>query len=120
MERWVALADERLAGSGVRCLVSGGNDDFFEVDDVLRTSSVIEVPEGRVVDIDGHELIGLGYANPTPWDCPRDLPEPELGDKLERSPAKSGTWSARSSTFTFLPMAGGSISRRRSTRTSDS
>ena len=84
IERWVALADERLAGSGVRCLVSGGNDDFFEVDDTLRTSSVIEVPEDRVVDLDGHELIGLGYANPTPWDCPRDLPEPDLGAKLER------------------------------------
>jgi Icc-related predicted phosphoesterase len=84
IERWVALADERLAGSGVRCLVSGGNDDFFEVDDALRASSVIEVPEDRVVDLDGHELIGLGYANPTPWDCPRDLPEPDLGEKLER------------------------------------
>ena len=83
IERWVALADERLGGTGVRCLVSGGNDDFFEVDDVLRASAVIEVPEGRVVEIDGHELIGLGYANETPWDCPRDLPEPDLAVKLE-------------------------------------
>jgi uncharacterized protein len=83
VERWVALADERLAGTGVRCLVSGGNDDFFEVDDVLRSSSTIEVPENRVVEVGGHELIGLGYANPTPWDCPRDLPEPDLAAKLD-------------------------------------
>jgi len=84
IERWVALADERLAGTGVRVLVSGGNDDFFEVDDALRTSAVIEVPEERVVDLGGHELIGLGYANQTPWDCPRDLPEPALAAKLEQ------------------------------------
>jgi Icc-related predicted phosphoesterase len=43
----------------------------------------MEVPEERVVEIEGHELIGLGYANPTPWDCPRDLPEEQIASKLE-------------------------------------
>lgn len=84
VERWVALAETRLASQQVRCFVSGGNDDFFEVDDILRQSSVIEVPEGRVVEL-GHgiEMFGLGYANPTPWNCPRDIPEADLAAKID-------------------------------------
>src|SRR5262249_2079815 len=31
----------------------------------------------------GYTLAGLGYANLTPWDCPRDLPDPELAIKIE-------------------------------------
>ncbi len=32
---------------------------------------------------DGFELFGFGYANMTPWSCPRDIPDEELGVKLE-------------------------------------
>src|ERR1700739_1858082 len=34
VERWMELADERLAGTGIRCIVCPGNDDQLEVDDV--------------------------------------------------------------------------------------
>src|SRR6185436_10277315 len=50
-EEWMAEADEKLRGTGVRCFVSGANDDFFEIDDALRKSEVIEDPNGRVIDI---------------------------------------------------------------------
>ncbi|MGV1049799.1 MAG: metallophosphoesterase family protein [Solirubrobacterales bacterium] len=83
-EGWVALADERLAGSPVRCIVNCGNDDFFEIDDVLEASTAIDVPEGRVLELgSGLEMIGVGYANLTPWNCPRDLPEPELAAHID-------------------------------------
>ena len=84
LERWVELADARLRNQNVRCFVSGGNDDLFEVDDILSRSEVIEVPEGRIVDLwDGIEMFGLGYSNITPWNCPRDIPEEELATKIE-------------------------------------
>ncbi len=80
---WMQMADERLRGSGVRCFVSGANDDFFEVDAVLAQSEVVEDPNGRVVSLDGGlELMGMGYGNPTPWPCPRDVPEEELADRI--------------------------------------
>jgi Icc-related predicted phosphoesterase len=83
-ERWMELAANKLRGSGVRCFVSGANDDFFEVDDVLLRADYVECPEGRVVDLDGgFQLASVGYGNPTPWNCPRDIPEPELADKIE-------------------------------------
>jgi Icc-related predicted phosphoesterase len=83
VRHWTQLADERLSGSGVRCLVSGGNDDFFEVDEVLAASEVVEDPNCRLVELDGFELIGLGYANPTPWNCPRDISEEEISVRVE-------------------------------------
>jgi Icc-related predicted phosphoesterase len=83
-ERWMELAAAKLRGSGVRCFVSGANDDFFEVDDVLLRAEVVECPEGRVVDLDGgFQMASIGYGNPTPWNCPRDIPENELADKIE-------------------------------------
>ncbi len=84
VRRWVELADQRLAGLDVRCFVQGANDDFLEVDDVLRTSGRIEVPEGRVVDLEGFQMLSVGYGNPTPWNCPRDISEEELLERIER------------------------------------
>ena len=36
--QWLAYADEKLAGTGIRCYVSPGNDDMFELDDLVRAS----------------------------------------------------------------------------------
>ena len=83
VEEWVRLADERLAGQNVRCLISAGNDDLFEVDEVLKSSKTIEALDGEIVDLDGFEMLGLGYSNPTPWDCPRDITEEQLAAKID-------------------------------------
>jgi uncharacterized protein len=86
--QWVAEADEKLRGTGVRCFVSGANDDFFEVDDVIARSEVIEDPNGTVIELEGgFELMGMGYGNPTPWACPRDIPERELADRIDKTAA---------------------------------
>lgn len=76
---WTELAAERLRGPSPRVLISGGNDDFWEVDDVLRAAQRVECPDRDVVDVgEGLEILSLGAANETPWNCPRDLPEPDL------------------------------------------
>ncbi len=93
VEEWLIEADEKLRGTGVRCFVSGANDDFFEVDDALRKSEAIEDPNGRVIDIgDGYELLGMGYGNPTPWPCPRDIPEEQLAARIPSSACTSRRW----------------------------
>ncbi len=83
VEEWVELADQRLKGQNVRCFVSAGNDDFFEVDEALGNSETIEEHDGRVVDLGGFEMFGLGCANITPWKCPRDIPEEELKARID-------------------------------------
>lgn len=96
VEEWVAEADEKHRGSGVRVFVSGANDDFYEVDDVLGRSEVIEDPNGKVIDLDGGlQILGMGYANMTPWACPRDIPEDDLAARIDavaaaaRDPART-------------------------------
>jgi uncharacterized protein len=82
---WMRLAEERLGRTEVKCYISPGNDDLFDVDPVLNSSSYVINPEEKVVSIDGeHEMITLGYANHTPWNSPREVDEDELGRKIER------------------------------------
>ena len=84
VEEWMRLAEERLAKTDVVCYISPGNDDLFEVDPILDSSSYVINPEGKAVSIDGeHEMITLGYTNHTPWNSPREVDEDELGKKIE-------------------------------------
>lgn len=86
---WVRLAEDRLAKTGVSCYISPGNDDIFDIDPVLSSSSYVANPEGRVVSIDAdHEMITLGYTNHTPWNSPREVDEDELGKMIEGMAAK--------------------------------
>jgi Icc-related predicted phosphoesterase len=83
VERWMGMADERLAAGSVECYVSGGNDDEPEIDEILNGAARVICPEGRVVRVgDQFEMAGLGYANQTPWNCPRDISEEELARRI--------------------------------------
>ncbi len=83
VRRWVDMAEDRLGQAGTTIMVSGGNDDFYEVDEVLAASSVVQNPDGTILDLgDGFQIMGIGYGNPTPWNCPRDIPEPDLAAKI--------------------------------------
>jgi Icc-related predicted phosphoesterase len=89
LDEWAALAEERLAGTGIRCFVTGGNDDYQDVLDALpheKTGSEAMVNcEGDVAHIDDqHTMISLGWSTPTPWDTPREVTDDELGVMIEK------------------------------------
>ena len=84
LEMWVAWADERLAGSGIQCIVCPGNDDQPDIDEILATSKEILVGEGNVIDMPGgYQLVSSGWTNLTPWDTPREEDEPALRQRIE-------------------------------------
>lgn len=84
LKSWINLADERLKGTDVKCYISPGNDDIFELDSVLRDTEHVVNPEGRVVELAGkYEMITLGYANSTPWNSPREVSEERLLEMIE-------------------------------------
>ena len=83
VERWMNLAAEKLAGSGVRCFVCPGNDDEFEVDDVIRKAAAVELGEGRLIEIDGFAMISTGWSNPTPWNTHREESEEKLKERID-------------------------------------
>lgn len=83
-QRWMDYADEKLAGTGIRCYVCPGNDDMFELDAVIAASKHVELAEGRVIPLDGHhEMISTGWSNPTPWDTYREEEEEALQQRIE-------------------------------------
>jgi hypothetical protein len=83
VERWMALADERLADSGIRCIVSPANDDMFEIDPIIDGAARVELGEANTIDLDGLSLVSTGWANPTPWNTFREMPEPELRARID-------------------------------------
>jgi len=88
VERWMGMAAEKLRGTGVRCFVCPGNDDEMEVDEVVRRSELVELGEGRMVDIEGFSMISTGWSNPTPWKTHREDSEEELGQRIEKMAAQ--------------------------------
>jgi hypothetical protein len=84
VQRWMDYADQKLAGTGIRCYVCPGNDDIFEIDSVIESSKYVENIEGRVLQLDEHhELISSGWSNPTPWKTHREESEEALKVRLE-------------------------------------
>jgi Icc-related predicted phosphoesterase len=85
LSRWLDIAEERLRGTGIRCYVQPGNDDPYEVDSVFRASETIQNVDGRLIQLDDdHEMINVGAANQTPWNCPRDKTEEQLEEMIEK------------------------------------
>ena len=82
--RWMALAEERLSGTGVECYISPGNDDPLAIDTILNQGGLVVNPEERVVTLRGEwEMISFGTTNITPWNSPREIPEDLLEDRLD-------------------------------------
>ncbi|HXB05068.1 MAG TPA: metallophosphoesterase [Candidatus Angelobacter sp.] len=83
VDRWMGMAADKLRGTGIRIFVCPGNDDEMEVDDVIRRSDVVELGEGRVVEIEGWSMISTGWSNHTPWNTHREETEEKLGERIE-------------------------------------
>jgi uncharacterized protein len=83
VEAWMALADERLGGTGIRCVVSPANDDMFEIDPIIDRAEHVQLGEANTIQLDGFTLVSTGWANPTPWKTFRELPEDELRTRID-------------------------------------
>lgn len=77
VRRWVVIADEKLAGTGVHLYAIPGNDDAFDIDDALSGEHVTRV-DNAVVQVDGYQLLSSSWGNPSPWHTPREKQDPEL------------------------------------------
>ena len=83
LDRWLDMADGKLRGGQIPCILNGGNDDIFEIDNIIESSPCVSFAEGKLLDLDGFSLVSMGWTNPTPWDTYREAPEPELAAKIE-------------------------------------
>ena len=84
MQRWMEYADARLEGAHLPCYVCPGNDDMFEIDDIIKQSQHVELVEGKIIQLDEHhEMINAGWSTPTPWITPREESEDQLRQRIQ-------------------------------------
>ena len=91
LSHWVDLAEERLSGTGIKCFVTGGNDDDWDVLSVMKregAQSFIACENEMVMVDDDHSMISVGISTPTPWNTPRETSEEELARMIEEMAAK--------------------------------
>jgi Icc-related predicted phosphoesterase len=88
VDNWISQAEDRFKHSKVRVFASAANDDDLEVDTLLKKSSIVQDPNGDVVDLgNGYHIMGMGWGNPTPWNCPRDTSEEDLSRRIDAAAA---------------------------------
>jgi len=91
LERWLSLAEEKLAGTGGTMYLCGGNDDEPSVLRALdeHDGEHVVASEGKMVELDGeHTMVTVGLSTVTPWDTPREASEEEISAAIEAEVAK--------------------------------
>jgi Icc-related predicted phosphoesterase len=85
MRAWLELAAERLEGTGVPVFLIPGNDDPYELDEVLEESPYCINVDGKVAEVPGGlEVLGMGKSNSTPWHTPRETSEEMMREEILR------------------------------------
>jgi Icc-related predicted phosphoesterase len=82
VREWCDYAASKLAGTGVRFITAPGNDDFLEIDEILRAAPHIEFHEMEVTEISGYEMLHCGGSNKTPWDTEREYTEEQYEQRF--------------------------------------
>jgi len=91
LTHWVNFAEERLKGTGIKCFVTGGNDDEWEVLNAMKeqaTESFFACENEMVYIDEDHTMISVGISTPTPWNTPREVSEEELGKLIDEMAVK--------------------------------
>ena len=84
MKRWLDYADSKLTGTSLRAFVCPGNDDMFEIDNLIKQSKCVTLAEGQVFQLDEHhEMINSGWSTPTPWHTHREESEDQLRARIQ-------------------------------------
>ena len=83
MERWITIADERLKGSGIACYIMPGNDDCYEIDEVISGAEHVINPDNKIVRVKNYQMLSTAECNPTPWNSPREESEEALEQRLQ-------------------------------------
>jgi len=84
VREWCAFAEQKLNGKGVPFVTAPGNDDFTEIDEVLRASPTVDFHEMEVSEVKGYEWLHCGGSNKTPWDTEREYSEEQYVERFSQ------------------------------------
>ena len=82
---WMEMLLEKIDVGKVDVIVMPGNDDDYEIDDVIRSfgDRGIVWCLDQVVQVLGIPMISLDYVNPTPWDTPREDSDKGIAKRIK-------------------------------------
>ena len=89
LDRWLDMADGKLKGGEIPCILNGGNDDIWEIDDIIEQSPCVSFGEGKVLDLAASTW--SRWAGPT-----RRRGTPSARRPSRSSRPRSRPWRARS------------------------
>ncbi|MCK4413561.1 MAG: phosphoesterase [Candidatus Eisenbacteria sp.] len=86
LAQWMDMLLAKIDVGKIDVIVMPGNDDDFEIDDVIKSFSDrgIRWCLDDVVEVLGIPMISLDHVNPTPWDTPREESEKTLGRRIKK------------------------------------
>jgi len=85
LDEMLSEIDETNFPPRVKLIVCPGNDDVFEIDDVIQKHERVVYPLKRVVELDSkRQMVSCEYVNPTPWNTPRECSEEKLERRLQK------------------------------------
>lgn len=84
--QWMEMLIDQVDLNKVDVIVMPGNDDDWEIDDVIKSYSDkgIQWALDNVIDVLGIPTISLDYVNPTPWDTPREDSDRGLEKRIKK------------------------------------
>jgi Icc-related predicted phosphoesterase len=86
INRWMEMLVDSVNLAEIETIVMPGNDDDWEVDDVIKLFQERGVRwclDG-VLQVLGVPMVSLDYVNPTPWDTPREDSEKGLKKRIRQ------------------------------------
>jgi uncharacterized protein len=90
LKQWLWLAEKRLKPKEIRLLIICGNDDEWVLDKIIRESDFAEDPSQTIPVLlgDYHEVMGESAGNKTPFNCPRDIEDSVLKERISENVKK--------------------------------
>jgi len=90
LRKWLDLLVEKIDTKSTLVVVMPGNDDELFIDEVIKSyeDRGIIYPLGKVLEIEGYEVVSSPYVNPTPWNTPREMEEKKLEKHFEELVSK--------------------------------
>lgn len=83
LKQWVQIADERYRGAGIPCIIIPGCVDDFYLDDILNSGKFVQNGDGKVIEVNGFEVLSIGGSIPSVFKHPREYSEEELAKKID-------------------------------------
>lgn len=80
---WIKLADERFKKNRLPIVFIPGNADAHYLDDIMATASYMQNGDGKVLEVNGYQILSIGDGHPTQFKWPRELSEAELAAKID-------------------------------------